>query len=149
MKLILIDDVKKLGKKGEIVEVSDGYGRNYLVKNKLAVEVSKKSLEVLQEQKAQDKANEEQKEKEANELKDKLEQICLEFTTKVGKDGRTFGSVSSKHVMEELYKKHAISLDKRKLIDSDTINSLGYYNLKIDLYKNKVIGTIKVHVSEK
>lgn len=146
MKVILLQDVKNVGKKGETKEVADGYGRNFLVARKLAVEATKRSMEILGEQKAEEAAAEKQRELDAIALKERLSTITLEFTVKAGTDGRVFGSVSSKQIIEQLNKKHQIFLDKRKLVDKDPISSLGYSHVKIDLYKNKVIGEIKVHI---
>ena len=139
MKVILLSDVKKVGKKGEIVEVSDGYGRNFLLNKKLAVLATKKSMEILDEQN--------QKEADAQALKQKLTKITLEFHVKTGEGGRVFGSVSTKQIVEQLQRVHAIKIEKRKFIDTDAITSLGYTDVKVDLYKNKVIGVIRVHVN--
>ena len=96
MKVILLSDVKKVGKKGEIVEVSDGYGRNFLLNKKLAVLATKKSMEILDEQNLQHDLEEKQKEADAQALKQKLTKITLEFHVKTGEGGRVFGSVSTK-----------------------------------------------------
>ncbi len=146
MKVILLQDVKKLGKKGEVKEVADGYGRNFLVARNLAVEATKRANEILDNQKAQDAQDEKEKELAAVALKERLATITLEFTIKAGAGGRVFGSVSTKQIIEQLNKKHQIYLDKRKMLDKDAISSLGYSHVKIDLYKNKVIGEIKVHI---
>ena len=147
MKVILLSDVKKVGKKGEIVEVSDGYGRNFLLNKKLAVLATKKSMEILDEQNLQHDLEEKQKEADAQALKQKLTKITLEFHVKTGEGGRVFGSVSTKQIVEQLQRVHAIKIEKRKLIDTDAITSLGYTDVKVDLYKNKVIGVIRVHVN--
>lgn len=147
MKVILLSDVKKVGNKGDIVEVSDGYARNFLINKKLAVVATKTSMEVLDKQNLQHDLEEKQREEDANQLKDKLKAIVLEFHVKTGEGGRVFGSVSTKQVVEQLMKKYNIKVDKRKVIDNETITSLGYSDVKIDLYKNKVIGTIRVHVN--
>lgn len=149
MKVILLSDVKKVGKKGEIKEVADGYGRNFLVAKGLAVEATKKSLEVLDEQNAQSAQREKELEAEANALKERLKEITLEFKVKTGSGGRVFGNVSSKQVVEELKKVHGIVLDKRKFIDAHSATALGVTRFKVDLYKNKVIGEVIVHLSEK
>lgn len=149
MKVILLSDVKKVGKKGEIVEVSDGYGRNFLLNKKLAVLATKKSMEILDEQNLQHDLEEKQKEAEAEELKKQLAKITLEFLVKTGEGGRVFGSVSTKQIVAQLHDKYNIHVDKRKVIDSDAITSLGYTDVKVDLYRNKVIGTIRVHVNGK
>jgi len=147
MKVILLSDVKKVGKKGEIVEVSDGYGRNFLLNKKLAVLATKKSMEILDEQNLQHDLEEKQKEADAQALKQKLTKITLEFHVKTGESGRVFGSVSTKQIVEQLQRVHAIKIEKRKFIDTDAITSLGYTDVKVDLYKNKVIGVIRVHVN--
>lgn len=147
MKLILLSDVKKVGKKGDVVEVSDGYGRNFLLNKKLAVEATRKSMEILDEENLQHDLEEKQKESDAETLKSELAKITLQFHVKTGKDGRVFGSVSTKQIVEQLFKVHAIKVEKRKVIDNDAISSLGYTDVKIDLYKNKVIGVIRVHVN--
>ena len=147
MKVILLSDVKKVGKKGEIVEVSDGYGRNFLLNKKLAVLATKKSMEILDEQNLQHDLEEKQKEADAQALKQKLTKITLEFHVKTGEGGRVFGSVSTKQIVEQLQRVHAIKIEKRKFIDTDAITSLGYTDVKVDLYKNKVIGVIRVRVN--
>ena len=147
MKVILLSDVKKVGKKGEIVEVSDGYGRNFLLNKKLAELATKKSMEILDEQNLQHDLEEKQKEADAQALKQKLTKITLEFHVKTGEGGRVFGSVSTKQIVEQLQRVHAIKIEKRKFIDTDAITSLGYTDVKVDLYKNKVIGVIRVHVN--
>lgn len=148
MKVILLNDVNKLGKKGDIVTVADGYGRNFLLRRHLAVEATKKSLEILDEQNLQDALKEKQREADAQAIQKQLEKITLEFAVKSGKDGRVFGSVSTKQIAEQLFDRYQIKIDKRKVIDTAPINSLGYTDVKVDLYRNKVIGTIRVHVSE-
>ena len=148
MKVILLSDVKKVGKKGEMVEVSDGYARNFLIRQKLAVAATETSRQILNEQKAKEAEKEAELEAQANEIKKKLENITLEFKVKTGEGGRVFGSVSSKQICEELQKKYQIHVDKRKFLDNESINSCGVTYVKVDPYRNKVIGQIKVHVSE-
>lgn len=148
MKVILLSDVKKVGKKGDLIDVSDGYGRNFLIKQKLAVAATERSKEILNNQKQEEAALEAEKQKEAEQIKAQLEKITLEFKVKTGEGGRVFGSVSSKQICEELLKKHHIRVDKRKFIDNESITSCGFTYVKVDLYRNIVIGQIKVHVSE-
>ncbi|MGN1343041.1 MAG: 50S ribosomal protein L9 [Traorella sp.] len=148
MKVIMLSDVKKVGKKGDMIEVSDGYARNYLIKQKLAVAATEKTKEILAQQKAEEAAFEAEEEAKANELKERLENITLEFKVKTGAGGRVFGSISSKQIREELLNKYDIKVDKRKFMSEDTVNSLGMTLVKVNLYRNKVIGEIKVHVSE-
>ena len=148
MEVILLVDVKKVGKKNQTVKVSDGYANNYLLKNKLAVPVSKKSVEILANQQENARIAEENAKKEAQKLAEKLKTITVELSLKVGKDGKTFGSISPKQVEEELLAKHGIEIDKRKILDRGPMDTLGYYTLRIELHKG-VIGEIKVHISGK
>lgn len=148
MKVILLQDVKKVGKKGEVVKVSDGYGQNFLIKNKLAVLETAGSKEVLDNQIAMQKKEDEKNKKQAQELAKQLETITVEFPLKSGKDGKTFGSVSTKMIVDELKQKYNIKIDKRKFIDAKPIAALGYARLKVELYRG-VIATINVHLVEK
>ena len=148
MRVILLEDVKKVGKKGSIVNVSDGYGANFLIPKKLAVLATKTSLEI---KKAEDdnKAKEDEIRKEnAIALKEKIKDLVVEIKAGTGKEGKLSGAISSKEIVEEYKKQFNIELDKRKLIDFNPITSLGYTKIQIELYK-EVIGTITVHVSEK
>ena len=148
MQVILLSDVKKVGKKGELVNVSDGYARNFLIKQKLAVPATERSREILAIQQHDKELEEAALKAKAEEVKAQLEKITLEFKVKTGEGGRVFGSVSTKQIGEELQKKHSITVDKRKFLDTESIQSLGFTYVKVDLYRNQVIGNIKVHVSE-
>lgn len=145
MKVILLSDVPKLGKKGDIKQVADGYGRNYLIARGLAVMESEGAKKVLDKQNEEAKQLDEQKRQEALELKNLLETKSYEFTVKA-KQGKVSGSISSKQI-EEALKKDGITIDKRKIINSEPLNELGSYDIKIELYKD-VIGTIKVILKE-
>ena len=148
MKVILLEDVKKVGKKGDIVNVADGYGQNFLIKNNLAVIANAKGRAILDQQKKEVELQEEAKKEEAMEILRKLEKITLEFALSSGKDGRVFGSISTKQIVAELLKDYDIKVDKRKIKLDQPINTLGMNKVKVELYKN-VIGEIKVHISEK
>jgi len=148
MKVILLKDVKGIGKKSEIVSVKDGYGANYLIPNKLAVMYSEKSQEILDQQKKEEAANIERMKAEAREFAKKLETIVLEFTANGSGDGRMFGTISTKQIEQELKDKHNITIDKRKFIDKQAVDHFGYSKLTIELYKG-ITGTVTVHVSEK
>ena len=147
MKVILLADVKKVGKKGQIVEVSDGYGGNFLIPNKLAVKVTKTSLDIKQKQDDEYAANQEALRQEALKLKDEMRNYVVEIETKVGNNGKMFGAISTKQVVEEFKKQFGVDLDKRKILENKPISNLGYTNLEIELFKN-VIGIIIVHVIE-
>ncbi|MGM9874060.1 MAG: 50S ribosomal protein L9 [Bacilli bacterium] len=145
MKVILLQDVKGVGKKSQIVEVSDGYALNFLLPRRLAVKETTKSVEILEKQKLDAKILDETNRKNAEELKEKLTSITLEFKAKSGKDGKMFGSISLKQIEQELLDKHHITIDKRKFIDKGPVSSFGYTRLKIELYKG-VVGVINVHI---
>ena len=147
MKVILLKDVKGIGKKSDIVNVKDGYASNYLIPNKLAVMESNKSVEILNEQKRQEAENIEKMKQNAREIAAKLEKITLEFKANGSGDGRMFGTISTKQIEAELKDKFGIEIDKRKFVDKMTVDHFGYSKLKIELYKG-IFGTITVHVSE-
>lgn len=147
MKVILLSDIKKLGKKGDIVTVADGYAKNLLIPKKMVVPVTKGSLEVLDEQNLQAKLKRQEDKHDAEDLSEKIEKVTLEFKLKVGSQGKIFGSISTKQIMEELQKKYQITVDKRKFIDTSALSSLGDHKVRVDLFKNEVIGTIHVHIS--
>ena len=144
MRVILKQDVKKVGKKGDIVNVADGYARNFLIARGLAVAETKKSLEILSDQKAVEAAEEAKREEEARETAARLEKMLLTFQVKSGKEGKVFGSVSTKQIAEAL-SKQGIRIDKRKILDTSPIQSLGITKVRVELHKN-VIGTIRVQL---
>lgn len=147
MKVILLADVKGVGKKNQQIEVSDGYASNYLIPRKLAVKVSEKSVQILAQQQEDARIAYEKAKKDAIELGEKLKTITLEFKLKLGANGRVFGSISFKQVEEQLKNKYKIIVDKRKIITKGPIDSLGITKLEIELFKG-VIGIINVHVGE-
>ena len=135
MKVILKQDVKKVGKRGEIVDVADGYARNFLMA---------RGMEVLHEQKEKEAELEAAKKAEAEETAKKLEKMELRFQVKAGTEGRVFGSVSTKQIVEQL-RRQGISIDKHKILDTYPISSLGVTKVRVELYRG-VIGTINVHL---
>lgn len=147
MKVILLKDVKGVGKKQEIVNVKDGYGANYLIPHGLAVMYSEKSLEILENQKADQAAEIAKNIANAKQVAAKLKDITLEFTANSGTGGRMFGTISSKQIAAELQSKYGIEIDKRKFVNKTTVDAFGYTKLQIELYKG-VIGEINVHVTE-
>jgi large subunit ribosomal protein L9 len=145
MKIILLSDVKNVGKKGQICEVADGYARNFLIKNKMAVAASSQAEAILEEQK-QKKIDDELKAiEEAKVLKEKLAAVTVVLSLKTGDKGRVFGSIASKQIAEELQKQHKLVIDKRKILESDPINAVGNYILKVALHTT-VIADLKVQV---
>ena len=146
MRVILLQDVKKVGKKGQTVEVSDGYAANFLFPRKLAVKETKKSVEILEQQNEDARVAKENAKAEALRIKEQLEKITLEMKLKAN-GGKVFGSISFKQVEEALKSQFNIVIDRRKIITKDPINQLGYSRLEIELFKG-VIGIITVHVTE-
>ena len=147
MKVILLADVKKLGKKDQTIEVSDGYAVNFLFPRKLAVQVTKKSVEVLENQQEQRRENDAKMKAEAQELAKKLEDITLKFKVKTGMGGKLFGAISLKQVAEELSRQFGIDVDKRKFVDKGPLDELGFHHLSVELYKG-VIGKVHVQLEE-
>ncbi len=143
MQVIFLKDLRGQGKKGEIKEVADGYAMNFLIKKGYAVKKTETSLNKLNIEKENNRLLDEKNTLEAKELATKLEKVVIKFTAKAGKEDRMFGSISSKQIKEEL-DKLGYHFDKKQ-ITSETINSFGFHNVNINLYKN-VVGTIKVEV---
>lgn len=148
MKVILLKDVKGLGKKDATVEVKDGYASNYLIPRGLAVKLTEGSKEVLNKQQADRAKKDAEDKKAAEELAKKLEGIVVEFTANTGADGKMFGTISPKQIEEKLKADFKIEIDKRKFVDHTPVDRIGYTKLRIELYKG-VLGTVTVHVSEK
>lgn len=147
MKVIFTEDVKGKGKKGEVKNVSDGYARNYLLKNNLAVEATGGNMKALTAQKNKEKQLEQEEVDEAKKLKEQLANLEVELKAKSGEGGRLFGSITSKQIAEELKKTHKIKMDKRKIELDNPIRALGYTNVPVKIHP-EVTGTIKVHVVE-
>lgn len=147
MKIILLEDVKTLGKKGEIVEVSDGYARNVILPKKLGVEATPKNLNdlKLQNQHADKLAQENYD--NALALKKTVEEAKVEVKLKSGKDGRTFGSISTKEISIAAKEQTGLDLDKKKMQLTESIKALGTYEVPVKLHP-KVTATLRVHVVE-
>lgn len=148
MRVILLQDVKNVGKKGEIIEVSDGYANNFLIPRRLAVIETTRSKEVLEKEKADKYQALEEEKKVALIVKEKLESITLTFEVIVGSDQKIFGSISAKQIEAELKNLHQIEIDRRRFIDKTPINTLGKTNLRIELFKG-VVGVVVVHLVKK
>jgi large subunit ribosomal protein L9 len=151
MIVILTQDVRKLGRKGDTVSVSDGYGANYLIPRGLAVPSTSSSQNELKKANEQEAIRQKELKKEAEELSRRLEHIDVEFKAKAGSDGRMFGTISPKEIVEGMEKQWGIKLDKRKFVDKYPANAFGYTRLKIELYKGnegEVYGVVNVHISE-
>ena len=147
MKIILLQDDKNLGKKGDIIDANDGYARNYILPKKIGVEATSKNLNDLKLQKANDaKIAQEQLDK-AKELAALLETKEVVVKIKAGEGGRAFGSVSSKEIATELKTQTGIEIDKKKIQLPEALKNFGVYNVSVKLHP-KVTGTLKVKVQE-
>ena len=149
MKVIFLADVKGKGKKGEIKEVSTGYAQNFLIKKNLAKEANAQAIgELRGKQKSEEKAHAELL-AEAQKIKAKLEEeaTVVQFTEKIGPDGRTFGSITNKKIAEELEKQFGIKIDKRHIQVSSPIRSTGLIDVPVKIYQD-VTGLINIRVNE-
>ncbi len=145
MEVILLEDVKNVGKKGDVVKVNDGYGRNVLIKKKQALEATGKNLNDLKLKKANDERIAAENLEAAKELGKKLEQSEITVKIKVGEGGKTFGSVSSKEIAEEVRSQLGFEVDKKKIQLKDAIKVVGTHEVKIKLHQ-QVTTTLKVNV---
>ncbi len=147
MKIILLQDVKTLGKKGDIIEANDGYARNYILPKKLGIEANAKNMNDLKLQ----KANQEKIAKEvleaAKDLAKDLETKEVVLTMKAGESGKVFGSVSSKEIAQAFKEQCGTEIDKKKIVLTDPIKTFGTFDVKVKLHP-QVTGTLKVKVKE-
>ena len=148
MKVILLEDVKSLGKKGEVVNVNDGYARNLLFKKNLGIEATKQNLNDLKLQKQNNDKLEAERLEEAKKLAKELEEKEVVLAIKTGSDGRVFGSVSTKEIAEAAKEQLGYELDKKKMHLKDAIKSIGTFHIPVKLHP-KVTVELKVVVKEK
>ena len=145
MKVILLEDVKALGKKGQIVNVNDGYARNLILPKKLGLEANNKNLNDLKLKKANDEKIAQGQLEEAQELGKKIEAGKVELAIKVGEGGRTFGSVSTKEIAAAVKEQMGYDIDKKKIQLKEAIKTLGTHNVPVKLH-TKVTAELKVVV---
>ena len=143
MKVVLLADVKGQGKKNDVINVSDGYARNFLLPRKLAIEADAKVMNEIKGREASIKHKIEVETNEAKALAAKLDTILVKIPASSGADGRLYGSITSKDIAEHLEKDYGITVDKRKIQLSDPIRAYGKYDLDVKLYTD-IVG--KVHV---
>ena len=147
MKVILLEDVKALGKKGQIVNVNDGYARHFILPKKLGLEANNKNLNDLKLKKANDEKIAQEQLEEAQELGKKIEAGKVELAIKVGEGGRTFGSVSTKEIAAAVKEQMGYDIDKKKIQLKEAIKTLGTHNVPVKLH-TKVTAELKVVVKE-
>jgi large subunit ribosomal protein L9 len=147
MKVILLQDVRGKGKKGQMLEVSDGYARNFMLPRKLAIEATADSINTMR---MTDKANQEKRQKEREEAfatAGKLKNLTVTVKAKGGGAGRLFGSVTTQEISEALQKEHKITVDKRKIVLDETIKTVGLYTVKCKL-GYEITADLKVKIEE-
>ena len=147
MKVILLEDVTSLGKKGQIVNVNDGYARNFILPKKLGLEATNKNLNDLKLQNANKEKLAQEALEAAQELAKKIEAGKIVVPIKVGEGGRTFGSISTKEIAIEVKKQMGYDIDKKKIQLKDAIKTLGTHIVPIKLHQ-KVVAELKVNVTE-
>ncbi len=147
MEVILLEDVKTLGKKGEVVSVNDGYGRNFILKKKLGIEATKKNLNDLKLQRANEERIAQAKKAEARTLAEELAGKYVTLSIKSGAGGKIFGSVSTKEIADAVKKQLGYDLDKKKMALDEPIKALGTHIIQLKLHK-EVTGKLEVRVTE-
>ena len=145
MKVILKENVKSIGKKDEIVNVSDGYARNFLFPKNLAVEANTANLSKLKTKKDSESFKKNQEKEEALALAQKMEKVRLRFNVKTGENGKDFGGVSSKEIAEKLEKEYSFKVDKKKIELKEAIKTIGITKVSVKLYES-VIANVNVEV---
>ena len=147
MKVILLEDVKTLGKKGQIVDVNDGYARNFILKKKLGLEATSTNLNNLKLLKANDEKIAKEILEKAKEFGEDLSKLTVVVKMKAGEGGRVFGSVSSKEIAEEAKKQFGVEIDKKKIVMEEPIKSFGAFELPVKLHP-EVTAKLRVKVEE-
>lgn len=147
MKVILLQDVKSLGKKDDVVEVSDGYAKNFIIKNKLGVEATSKNLNDLKLKKANNEKVAAENLAEAKEYAKLIETKTVVVKLKAGEGGKTFGSVSSKEISSEAKSQFDLDIDKKKIVLNEAIKTFGTFEVPVKLHP-QVTATLKVKVEE-
>ncbi len=147
MKVILLEDVKSLGKKGDIIQANDGYARNFLLPKKLGIEATTNNLNDLKLQRSNEERLAKEHLEEAQKFAKELEEKEIVVYIKSGEGGKTFGSISSKEIAQAFKEQCGLEIDKKKIQLEESIKNLGVYEVKIKLHP-KVTGTLKVKVQE-
>jgi len=148
MKVILLDNIKGVGKKDEVINASDGYARNYLFPKKLAVEANVENMSKLNSKKQADNYKKDMDKKTAEELAQKLKGILLKVKVKAGENGKIFGGVTAKEISENLKEQYNLEIDKKKIEVKEPIKTLGSFQVNIKLYEG-VNGVLKIQVISK
>lgn len=145
MKIILKQNIEKIGQVGDVVEVSNGFARNFLIPQGKAISFTIGNFRQIEYLKKQETEKKEGELNEAKELAEKINNISLEIKVKAGEEGKLFGSVTSKDIVKALFEEHGIELDKKKLNLKESLKKLGVHNIPVNLYKD-IIPQIKVNL---
>ena len=148
MKVILLDNIKGVGKKDEIINASDGYARNFLFPKKLAVEANNENMSKLNNKKEAANYKKDVEKQKAEDLSKKLKGIMLKIKVKSGENGKIFGGVTAKEISENLKEQYGFEIDKKKIELKDTIKTLGEFNVTVKLFEG-VIANLRVEVISK
>ena len=145
MKVILLADIKGVGKKDQVINASDGYARNFLFHKKLALEDNNENMAKLKAKNESKAYKKEMDIKEAKAVKEKIEKITMKMVVKAGENGKIFGGVTSKEIAENLKKEYSIEIDKKKVLLPETIKNIGTFTVDIKLYEG-IIAQLKLNV---
>ncbi len=147
MKVVLLSDIKKLGKKGDVVELAEGYAKNFIIPKKMGVEASKENLNTLKLRKASEERQAKEKLEAANALAKKLDLATIYVTIKAGKEGKAYGSISTKEIYQAIVEQLGIEVDKKKIVLAEAIKSFGTHTVVIKLHPS-VQANLKICVKE-
>lgn len=146
MKVILLENIKGVGKKDDVINANDGYARNFLLPRKLAIEANSKNLTDLKSRETSNAFRKSEDKKKAEEVKKQIEKLYLKIDVKSGENGKIFGGVTSKEISDELKRQHHIEVDKKKIDLKDTIKTIGVFDINIKLFEG-VIAKLKLTVN--
>ncbi|MGE5632706.1 MAG: 50S ribosomal protein L9 [Caulobacteraceae bacterium] len=147
MKVVLLQDVKDLGKKEDLVNVSDGYARNFLFPRKLAVEATSGKLREIQDKKSAEKNRKDNELQNAKQLAEKLNKVEIKLKSKAGENGKLFGSITGKDIADAIKAQYKIEVDKKKVVLHDSLKTLGTYEVEVKVYP-EVSAKVKVSIVE-
>ena len=147
MKVILLENIKGVGKKDEVINASDGYARNFLFPKKLAIEANVENMSKLKGKNDSTAYKKSVEKEEAQNIAEKLKNITLKVAVKAGENGKIFGSITSKEIADNLKEQYKVEIDKKKIDLKEPIKTLGSFSVNIKLYEG-VIGTLKVQITE-
>ena len=145
MKVILLENVKGVGKKDEIINANDGYARNFLFPKNLAIEANSTNLSKLKSKQESASFKKSEEKKNAEEMKEKLSKIVLKINVKAGENGKIFGGVTAKEISEQLKKQYNYNIDKKKIDIKETIKTIGMFTIDLKLFEG-VVGKLKIHI---